>query len=93
MPRKHQWRLETEGIHLKFQEDAIDEIANTAYLINEQMENIGARRLHTILEKLLEDISYNAPEMGEMDIVIDREYVEKSLSDMIKNKDLSKYII
>jgi ATP-dependent HslUV protease ATP-binding subunit HslU len=85
--------LETEGIHLKFQEDAIDEIANTAYLINEQMENIGARRLHTILEKLLEDISYNAPEMGEMDIVIDREYVEKSLSDMIKNKDLSKYII
>jgi ATP-dependent HslUV protease ATP-binding subunit HslU len=85
--------LETEGIHLKFQEDAIDEIANTAYLINEQMENIGARRLHTILEKLLEDISYNAPEMGEMDIVIDREYVQKSLSDMIKNKDLSKYII
>lgn len=85
--------LETEGIKLKFEDNALDEIAGIAYAINEQTENIGARRLHTILEKLLEDISFNAPEMGEKEYVIDKEYVKEQLIDIVKNKDLSKYII
>lgn len=85
--------LETEGIKLSFEDEALDEVANTAYIINEQTENIGARRLHTILEKLLEDISYNAPDIGEREIVIDRSFVKEKLSDIVKNKDLSKYII
>lgn len=91
--KQYSMLLETEGVQLKFTDDSIDELANTAYIINEQTENIGARRLHTILEKLLEDISYSAPEGGEKEIVIDREYVRNALSDIIKNKDLSKYII
>jgi ATP-dependent protease HslVU, ATPase subunit len=91
--KQYSMLLETEGIHLEFSDDAIDEIANTAYIINEQTENIGARRLHTILEKLLEDISYNAPEAGQNHIVITGEYVQNALSDITKNKDLSKYII
>lgn len=85
--------METEGIHLIFRDDAIDELANTAYIINEQTENIGARRLHTILEKLLDDISYNAPDTDIKEYVIDREYVKNKLSDIVRNKDLSKYII
>lgn len=91
--KQYSMLLKTEGIHLVFKDDSIDELANTAYIINEQTENIGARRLHTILEKLLEDISYNAPESGEKKIIIDRDYVRNALSDIIKNKDLSKYII
>lgn len=85
--------LKTEGIELIFDDEAIDELANTAYMINEQTENIGARRLHTILEKLLEDISYNAPDSEYKKITIDLKYVRKALSDIIKNKDLSKFII
>lgn len=85
--------LKTEGINLAFTDECIDELANMAYLINEQTENIGARRLHTILEKLLEDISYNAPEIDVKDYVIDREYVKERLSKIVKDKDLSKYII
>ncbi len=85
--------LETEGIEINFTDDAIDEIANAAFLINEQTENIGARRLHTILEKLLEDISFNAPESDQKVYNIDRLYVQDKLSSTVKNKDLSKYII
>lgn len=91
--KQYSMLLGTEGIHLIFKDDSIDELASTAYMINEQTENIGARRLHTILEKLLEDVSYNAPEIGEKEIIIDREFVRSALSDIMKNKDLSKYII
>lgn len=85
--------LQTEGIRLKFLDDALDEVASIACIINEQTENIGARRLHTILERLLDDISFNAPEMGEKEFVIDRAFVNEKLSDIVRNKDLSKYII
>jgi ATP-dependent HslUV protease ATP-binding subunit HslU len=85
--------LETEGIKLIFDDSALDEIAGISYAINEQTENIGARRLHTILEKLLEEISFNAPEMKIEEFIINKEYVGEKLSDIIKNKDLSKYII
>ena len=91
--RQHKALLETEGIKVDFSEDAIDEIATMAYLMNEQTENIGARRLHTILEKLLEDISFNIPEMDEEQIVIDREYVQIKFMDTIHKDDVDRYIL
>jgi ATP-dependent HslUV protease ATP-binding subunit HslU len=85
--------LETEGIKLEFKNDSIDEIASIAASVNEKTENIGARRLHTVLEKLLEDISFNAPEIKKDRIVIDRQYVRDKLSDIVKDEDLSRYIL
>ena len=85
--------LETEGVKVDFSDDAIDEIANLAYLMNEETENIGARRLHTILEILLEDISYNLPDPEAKDVVIDREYVLDKLGEKIREVDVDKYIL
>ena len=85
--------LETEGVSVDFTEDAIDEIANLAYLMNEETENIGARRLHTILEILLEDISYNLPDPEAKDIVIDREYVQDKLKEKVREVDVDRYIL
>ena len=85
--------LETEGVNVDFTDDAIDEIANLAYLMNEETENIGARRLHTILEILLEDISYNLPDPEASDVVIDREYVLEKLGEKIREVDVDKYIL
>jgi ATP-dependent HslUV protease ATP-binding subunit HslU len=85
--------LETEGVKLTFGEDAIDELAGIAATVNEKTENIGARRLHTVLEKLLEDVSFNAPEMQDQSISIDRSYVKQKLSDVVKDEDLSRYIL
>jgi len=85
--------LETEGVSVEFTDDAIDEIANLAYLMNEETENIGARRLHTILEILLEDISFNLPDPDMGDVRIDREYVLDKLGEKIKEVDVDKYIL
>ncbi|MEE1290110.1 MAG: ATP-dependent protease ATPase subunit HslU [Spirochaetota bacterium] len=85
--------LKTEGVELSFSDDAIAEIAEYAFDVNENMENIGARRLHTIIEKLIEDISFNAPELTGQKIVIDREMVKGTLKEIIDNNDLSKYIL
>ena len=85
--------LETEGVSVDFTDDAIDEIANLAYLMNEETENIGARRLHTILEILLEDISYNLPDPSINDVKIDRGYVQERLREKIKEVDVDKYIL
>ena len=85
--------LETEGVTVEFTDDAIDEIANLAYLMNEETENIGARRLHTILEILLEDVSYNLPDPDITDVHIDREYVLDKLGEKIKEVDVDKYIL
>jgi ATP-dependent HslUV protease ATP-binding subunit HslU len=85
--------LKTEGIKLSFKKDAIEMIAELAVEVNDKTENIGARRLHTILEKLLEDISFDAPSTGKKDIIIDSQYVENKLSDIVEDKDLSKYIL
>lgn len=85
--------LETEGIKVDFTDDAIEEIANLAYLMNEETENIGARRLHTILEVLLEDISFNLPDPDAKDTVIDRAYVLDKLGEKIKEVDVDKYIL
>jgi ATP-dependent HslUV protease ATP-binding subunit HslU len=87
--------LETEGIKIHFTEDAIDEIVNIAVHVNQHTENIGARRLHTIMEKLLEDISFNASEIKEKspEFIIDRNYVNEKLKEIVKDKDLSMYIL
>ena len=91
--KQHKALLETEGIEIEFTEEAIDEIAEMAFLMNEQTENIGARRLHTILEKLLEDISFNLAEMEEEKITIDREYVKEKFEEKIHPDDLDRYIL
>jgi ATP-dependent HslUV protease ATP-binding subunit HslU len=85
--------LETEGIKLTFTDDALQEIARIAAQVNESMENIGARRLHTIMEKLLEDISFNGPDLKKKNIKIDADYVRKQLAEIVKDQDLSKYIL
>ncbi|MBR4020776.1 MAG: ATP-dependent protease ATPase subunit HslU [Firmicutes bacterium] len=91
--KQHKALLETEGINVEFSENSIDEIATMAYLMNEQTENIGARRLHTIMEKLLEDISFNIPEMEAEEIVIDREYVQEKFQDTVHKDDMDRYIL
>lgn len=92
--KQHQALLQTEGIDLVFTDDAIDEIAELSCLTNEQNENIGARRLATILEKLLEDISYEIPETDESGkITIDREFVRDKYADTIRRDDMDRYII
>ncbi len=85
--------LETEGVKTEFTEDAIAEIASLAYQINEQTENIGARRLHTVIERLTGDISFSAPELTGKKVKIDAEYVRKQLADIIEDRDLSRYIL
>lgn len=83
----------TEGVEIEFSKDAIEEIASTAEIVNERTENIGARRLHTILEKLLEDISFDAPERKNGKVIIDANYVKEKLSNIVKDEDLSRYIL
>ena len=85
--------LATEGITLTFKPDAVDRVAEFATLVNERSENIGARRLHTVMEKLLDEISFNAPELDEKTIVIDAAYVDRMLADIVNNEDLSRYIL
>ncbi len=91
--KQYQLLLQTEGINLEFTEEAIKRIAKVAYISNEQSENIGARRLQTVLEKLLEDISYEAPDLDTKDIIIDEAYVNNKLMKHIQQKDISKYIL
>ena len=85
--------LNTEGVEIEFTEGAIDEIASMACQTNEQTENIGARRLHTIMERMLNEISFSAPEMEDQKITIDVEYVRNQLADIIEDRDLSRYIL
>ncbi len=85
--------LKTEGIDIDFDKSAIKEIAKIAYKVNTETENIGARRLHTIMEKLLEDISFNAPDLKEKKIKIDAKYVREVLKDIVDDTDLSRYIL
>lgn len=85
--------LETEGIHIDFSHEAIEEIAQIAADVNQNTENIGARRLHTILEKLLEDLSFEASDINLEQIVITPQYVREKLADIAQNKDLSQYIL
>ena len=85
--------LETEGIRLHFAEEALQEIAHSAAQVNEQTENIGARRLHTIMERILDEISFEGPNLKKKNVKIDAAYVQKQLADIVKNQDLSRYIL
>jgi ATP-dependent HslUV protease ATP-binding subunit HslU len=91
--RQYTALLSTEGVILDFTEDAIGRIADFATLVNERTENIGARRLHTVMEKLLDQISFEAPDMTEKSITIDGVYVDRMLSEIVRNEDLSRYIL
>ena len=85
--------LETEGIDLQFEESAVEEIASLASQVNERMENIGARRLHTVMEKLLDEISFDAPDMDTKTVIIDKKYVSEKLKDILEDENLSRYIL
>ena len=85
--------MDTEGIELAFTDDAIRKIADFAQTVNERTENIGARRLHTVLEKLLDEISFEGPDLVEKTVTIDEAYVTRMLADIVKNEDLSRYIL
>jgi ATP-dependent HslUV protease ATP-binding subunit HslU len=85
--------MDTEGIELTFTDDAVYQIANFATIVNERTENIGARRLHTVMEKLLDEISFEGPDLVNKRVTIDEAYVTKMLADIVKNEDLSRYIL
>ena len=85
--------METEGITLRFLDEAIDRIADFATRVNERTENIGARRLHTVMERLLDEISFEGPDLREKSITIDAAYVDRMLASIVKNEDLSRYIL
>jgi ATP-dependent HslUV protease ATP-binding subunit HslU len=85
--------LATEGVRVEFTEDAVAEIAEVATLVNERTENIGARRLYTIMETMLEDISFEAPDMADRDVLIDAGYVREKLDNIVEDEDLSRYIL
>lgn len=91
--RQYEALMGTEGIHLHFEDEAIRELARIATQVNSQTENIGARRLHTIMEKLLEELSFDAPEQRDQSVKIDVEYVRRQLSDIARDEDLSRYIL
>jgi ATP-dependent HslUV protease ATP-binding subunit HslU len=93
LTKQYEALLETEGVHLRFAEDAIQEIALIATDVNERTENIGARRLHTILERLLDEISFTAPETHGREVAIDARYVRERLAPILKDEDLSRYIL
>lgn len=85
--------LETEGVKLEFTREALDEIAHFAFRVNESTENIGARRLHTIMERVLDELSFDAPEKKGEQVTVDADYVRKMLTDIVKDQDLSRYIL
>jgi ATP-dependent HslUV protease ATP-binding subunit HslU len=91
--RQYTEMMATEGVRITFTEDAVAAIAETATLVNERMENIGARRLYTIMESLLDEISFDAPEMRGQEVVIDAEYVADQLDEIVEDEDLSRYIL
>lgn len=91
--KQYEALLATEGIHVVFKDDAIHRLAEIAYEVNQETDNIGARRLHTILEKLLEDLSFEAPDINLEKVEITTQYVDEKLSDIVKDRNLSQYIL
>jgi ATP-dependent HslUV protease ATP-binding subunit HslU len=85
--------LETEGVKLSFSDDAIGSLARFAVQVNDQTENIGARRLHTILERVLDEISFDAPDLKKKSFKVDAAYVSKQLAEIAKSQDISRYIL
>ena len=93
LTKQYEYLLATEGVKITFTDDAIKRIAEDAFAVNEKTENIGARRLHTLMEKLLDTISFEAPDNPGTSITIDAKYVDDHLSDIVQDEDLSRYIL
>ena len=93
MTKQYKALLSTENVNIEFDEDALREIANIAYTVNKSNDNIGARRLHTVMEKLLEELSFSADELSGQTITITSNYVNERLSNIVKDQDLSRYIL
>ena len=93
LTRQYEALLQTEGVALRFTEDAVDRLAEIAAQVNERQENIGARRLHTVLERLLDTLSYEAPDRDGQQVSIDRAYVDQHLGELVQDPDLSRYIL
>jgi ATP-dependent HslUV protease ATP-binding subunit HslU len=91
--KKYVALLSTEGVSVRFTDDAIQRIADFATIVNERTENIGARRLHTVMEKLLDEVSFDAPELQDKSVTVDHAYVERMLADIVGNEDLSRYVL
>jgi ATP-dependent HslUV protease ATP-binding subunit HslU len=93
LTKQYEALLETEGIKLVLTDDALEEVAGFAAQVNQSSENIGARRLHTIMEKVLEEISFAGPDLKKKTVKVDGAYVRKQLADIVKDQDLSRYIL
>jgi ATP-dependent HslUV protease ATP-binding subunit HslU len=93
LTRQYTALLATEGVNIIFQPDGVDEIAKSAYEVNQRTENIGARRLYTVMEKLLEEISFDSPDSAVKEVIVNRAFVKKNLSGIIEDEDLSKFIL
>ena len=93
LTKQYEALMQTENVRLTFTDDAVSALAEIAAQVNARSENIGARRLHTVLERLLEEISFSAPELLERDITIDSAYVHQRLDPILKDEDLSRYIL
>ena len=93
LTRQYQALLESDGVQLDFRPDGIEAIADISYEVNQSTQNIGARRLHTILERLLETISYEAPEQGQGTVRIDADFVRTALQEVMQDEDLSRFIL
>ena len=93
LTKQYQALMKTEGLELTYEPEAVEEVARIAETVNQRTENIGARRLYTVMEKLLDEISFDAPEMSEETIVISKAYVQEKLQDVVKDEDLSRYIL
>ena len=93
LTRQYSALLDTEGVTLDFVSDGIEAIAEMAFNVNERQENIGARRLHTVLERLLEEVSFEAPDMDGVTLMIDRAYVDSALKDIVEDPRLENYIL
>ena len=93
LTRQYEALLQTEGVALRFTAEAVDRLAEIAAQVNERQENIGARRLHTVLERLLDTLSYEAPDRDGQQVSIDRTYVDQHLGELVQDPDLSRYIL
>lgn len=93
LTEQYQALMATEGVNIEFTESAVKKIAEAAFRVNEKTENIGARRLHTVMERLMDKISFNASDMSGQKIIIDGEYVTEALGDIVENEDLSRFIL
>ena len=93
MTKQYSALLATEGLEVEFSDDAVQEIARLAVEVNSRTENIGARRLATLLEKILDEISFEAPDMDGVKVTVDAAYVGRALADIVKDQDLSRYVL